>query len=65
MRCSNVVRFSGNGDIAVVPGLYHVWLEADGHIIDFCCGDWHTQEPLMPEAVPADYEGELRPSRGR
>jgi hypothetical protein len=57
----DVVRFSGPGNIALIPGLYHVWLELEGHIVDFSCGDWHVNERSTAEAVPADYDGELPP----
>jgi hypothetical protein len=43
----DTVAFSGPGNVAVVPGLFHVWLEVGGDIVDFSCGDWREDASLV------------------
>ena len=43
--------------------LFHVWLEVDGDIIDFSCGDWKSQELLVEEVSAPGGEQPSRPIR--
>jgi hypothetical protein len=54
---ADVVAYCGRYNSAQLPGLFHTWLEADGHIVDFSCGDWRT------EYAPDDGDKGLPPIR--
>lgn len=60
----DVVSFCGPGNMAVIPNLYHAWVEVDGHIIDFSVGDWREDAGLMHAATadghrPINFEIDL------
>jgi hypothetical protein len=57
------VALSGPGNVAAAPNMFHMWLEADGNIIDFACGDWRTShiEALPPDSPYFEADGKLPP----
>jgi len=49
----DTVPFCGGSNYAeIVNGrpLFHMWLDVDGDIVDFSCGDWEAQESLIGDA---------------
>jgi hypothetical protein len=57
------VAFSGPGNMAAVPNMFHMWLQAEGQLIDFTCGDWRTPhiEALPPDSPYIETDGSLPP----
>jgi hypothetical protein len=51
----DTVAFCGPGNAAHIdyPGAFHCWLEADGHLIDFACGDWQEDAPIIEQVSVA------------
>src|SRR5262245_53264465 len=45
------------------PNMFHMWLQADGNIVDFTCNDWRTSpiEALPPDSRYFEAGGNLPP----